>query len=269
MFVTGEPGIGKTSLVQEFSVQVEAMGGTLVGRGQCVEQYGSGEAYLPILEAAERLCRTDAGAELVNQLSRYAPSWLVQMHALIEEDEFDALQRRVQGVTRERMLREMAQALEVISQSRLLVLIIEDLHWSDYSTIDLLSALAQRQDDAQLFIIGTYRPADLIVSEHPLKRVKQELQTRSHCQELPLDPFDRETISTYLSQRFNVADTSPLDGLARAVLHTTDGNPLFVVNVVEDLIAQGAVGEAAGEWALRVGGRNVFRLACQTICARC
>src|SRR5262249_12343770 len=110
-----------------------------IGRGQCVEQYGTGEAYLPILEAASRLGRAPGGERLVALLNQYAPTWLVQLPALVSAAELEALQRRVAGATRERMLREAADVLEILTAETMLVLVLEDLHWSDNATIDLLS----------------------------------------------------------------------------------------------------------------------------------
>jgi predicted ATPase len=67
------------------------------------------------------------------------------MPALLSEAEREALQRQVMGVTCERMLRELAEALEALTADRALLLCLEDLHWSDVSTLDLLSVLARRQ----------------------------------------------------------------------------------------------------------------------------
>ncbi len=97
-----------------------------------------------------RLARQAEGHHLVAVLQQYAPTWLVQMPALLSAEEFDTLQRRVLGSMRERMLREMAEALEVLTTEQSLVLVLEDLHWSDYSTLDLLSFVARWQERARL-----------------------------------------------------------------------------------------------------------------------
>ena len=74
------------------------------------------------------------------------------------------------------MLRELAEALEALTRSIPLVLVLEDLHWSDVSTVNLLTYLAQRRDPARLLVLGTYRPADVIVQAHPLRGMLQELR---------------------------------------------------------------------------------------------
>jgi hypothetical protein len=80
-----------------------------VARGQCLDHHGVGEAYLPVLEALGQLCRGPAGASLVARLAQHAPTWLMQMPALLSTADLEALQRRVLGATQERMLRELAR----------------------------------------------------------------------------------------------------------------------------------------------------------------
>jgi DNA-binding winged helix-turn-helix (wHTH) protein/tetratricopeptide (TPR) repeat protein len=252
VFVTGEPGIGKTTLVEQFLQQEQVARENLwIGRGQCIEHYGPGEAYLPVLDALGRLCREPGGERLVELLEQHAPSWLVQMPPLLGAAQWRELQEKVAGATRARMLRELAEAMEVISRERLLVLRLEDLHWSDYSTLEWLSLLARRQEAARLLILGTYRPVELIVREHPLRNLKHELQLHGHCQELLLAPLRETAVMQYLAQRFAAPVSSdlsdgehqgaghppePLRKLAHTVYQRTDGNPLFMVNVVDYLV---------------------------------
>jgi DNA-binding winged helix-turn-helix (wHTH) protein len=80
-FVTGEAGIGKTTTVELFLEEAAASQHLLTGRGQCVEHSGSGMAYLPLLEALERLCRSDAGGRVLAVLRQHAPTWLAQLPA--------------------------------------------------------------------------------------------------------------------------------------------------------------------------------------------
>ena len=217
-----------------------------IARGQCIEHYGAGEAYLPVLEALGQLCRQPGGEQVIALLSRYAPTWLVQMPALMNDTEFEAVQRRVQGATRERMLRELAEALEVLTAITPLVLVLEDLQWSDYSTLDLLSLLAQRRGPARLLLLGTYRPADVIVSGHPLKAMKQELQVHGQCEELPVGFLTTAEVSQYLTARFP-QQQFPHE-LAQIIHRSTEGNPLFMVNVVDEWVRQGVLVGTDGRW---------------------
>ena len=134
VFVSGEPGIGKTTLVRAFLDSISADRTVRIGRGQCVEQYGAGEPYMPVLEALTRLCREPRGERLVEILHRMAPAWLAQMPSLVSAEDRLRLQTQALGTTQQRMLREMAEALEVMAAEKPLALLLEDLHWSDPST---------------------------------------------------------------------------------------------------------------------------------------
>jgi len=248
VFVAGEPGIGKTTLVDSFVASISATRHILVAHGQCVEQYGAGEPYMPVLEALGRLGRGAGGEGFVQTLKRYAPTWLVQLPALMSDTDVEAVQRRAEGASRERMLRELVEGLEAISEAAPLVLIFEDLHWSDSSTIDLLAALARRREPARLCIVGTYRPADVALTAHPLRAMKQELQLHGHCEELALDFLTVTAVGEYQARRFPRHDFS--DELTRLLHRTTDGNPLFLVNAVDDLIARGHIRAVDGIWTL-------------------
>src|SRR5262245_15944153 len=112
--IAGEAGIGKTALVNRFVAQVAATENVWVGHGQCLDHYGAGEAYLPILEALGRLGREPERERLVAVLRQYAPSWLVQMPGLVPPTEWESLQRIAGGATQLRMLRELTEALDVL-----------------------------------------------------------------------------------------------------------------------------------------------------------
>jgi len=158
IFVTGEAGIGKTALVDTFARSIALNRSIRICRGQCLEQYGTSEAYLPVLEAISRLCREQP--DVVRVLRAHAPMWLLQMPSLLSTSDRELLSREVSGATRERMLREMGEALEALTVDGPLAIILEDLHWADYSTLDLISYLAKERQPAQLMVIGTYRTVE-------------------------------------------------------------------------------------------------------------
>src|SRR5439155_23698176 len=116
-----------------------------------------------------------------------APTWLLQMPTLLSVTELEALQRRVQGATQERMLRELAEAVEVLTITHPLVLVLEDLHWSDHATLALIGWLAGRREPARFLLLGTYRPVEIIVREHPLRAMKQDLAVHRLCTEMRLE----------------------------------------------------------------------------------
>ena len=212
-----------------------------------MEQYGAGEAYLPVVEAWGRLGRepraTHSGAT--------HPPGSPSCRASLEPAESEALQRRAQGATRERMLREMAELLEAVTADRPLVLALEDLHWSDPSTLELVAYLAQRREAARLLVLGTYRPAELMRGDHPLRAVVQELVSRGRAQEIRLAPLAESEVRAYLHGRLGAG---PLDEDAVQRIHQrTEGHPLFLANVVDFALDQGLLVEGAGGWRLRGG----------------
>jgi predicted ATPase len=239
--ITGEAGIGKTTLVDAFVAQVTPTTPMWIGRGQCIEQHGTGEPYLPLLEALGRLGRTPDGNRLVALFHQYAPSWLVHLPALVSDAETEALWRRAGGATRERMLRELAEAVEALTTERPLVMVLEDLHWSDVSTLDWLAYVARRREATRLLVLGTYRPVDAVVYGHPIHLVSQEIQRHGQGVELGLGYLPETAITAYLAQRFKERKL-PAE-LVRALHQRTTGNPLFLVAVVDTLVRQGTLRE--------------------------
>jgi DNA-binding winged helix-turn-helix (wHTH) protein len=187
VFITGEAGIGKTTLVEAFLEHVAVIPGALIVRGQCLEHFGSSEPYLPVLDGLSRLGRVSTGTRVSDVFREQAPAWLSHLALTNVQPGEKDLPGPAAAPTRERMLREMAQAIERLAEHAPLVLVLEDLHWSDYSTLDLVSYLARRKDPARLMVIGTYRPVDVILAGHPLSGVKRELQAHHLCHELPLE----------------------------------------------------------------------------------
>ena len=96
------------------------------------------------------------------------------------------------------MLREMAEAVAALTAQQPLVLVLEDLHWSDYSTLELLGALMRRREPARLLVIGTYRPVEVVLTQNPLKRLKQDLLVRNLCHEILMERLEESDIVAYL-----------------------------------------------------------------------
>ncbi len=195
VFVTGEPGIGKTALVDEFQRQAAIDEPYLrIAHGQCVESYGRAEAYYAMLEALGELCHGSEGHRFVEILAAQAPTWLVQFPELLTHELRQVLQQEVLGATRDRMLREIRVALDTITLEAPLLLVFEDLHWADPSTVDLISALARSRGPAKLMVLGTYRPAEVESSNYPLKALTLELLVHRLCDEIALDPLTEAEI---------------------------------------------------------------------------
>src|ERR671912_658807 len=163
-----------------------------------LERAAAGEAYLPVLDGLSRLAQRPEGERIVAFLRQHAPQWLIELPALLSASDREVLQRQLAGGTRVRPLRDLAEAIEAIAADCLLIVVLEDLHWSDQSTLDLVAYLARRRDPARLLLIGTYRPVDVILGDHPLRRLKPELQAHGLCHELPLEYLDHDAIAQYV-----------------------------------------------------------------------
>ncbi|HXI32177.1 MAG TPA: AAA family ATPase [Vicinamibacterales bacterium] len=230
VFVTGEIGIGKTQLVRSFIDQLE--GQAWVVEGHCVEQYGAGEAYLPLIEGLTRLRRQPETRSAAALLARRAPSWLPEIA--------DTGRREPppDPGAPPRMAREVIDALERLSQDRPVVVFLDDLHWSDWSTAALIDRIARRTEPARILVVGTYRPDDLLLRQHPLARIQHELQIHHRCEEIRVPRFAEEDIGDYLRTR---GITVHLQRSARQLRTWTGGNPLFLEVVLDHLAALGRV----------------------------
>jgi DNA-binding winged helix-turn-helix (wHTH) protein len=240
VWVAGEPGIGKSTLIEHF---VSGLGGVAVARGQCVEHYGTGEPYLPVLEALAELCRKDA--DLRALLRTVAPTWLLQLPWLSTAEERDALRRELAGVGPDRMLREMGELLDRYTEQRPLLLVTEDLHWSDRATIQLIDHVARRGGRAGLMWLATFRVAEVVATDHPLNPLRRELRLHRLCDEIVLDPFSETEVADYITQRS--PSLARDESFVRALHERTDGVPLFVSSVITEMMErtdEGAHAEA-------------------------
>jgi predicted ATPase len=248
VFVSGEGGIGKTTVIDLWLTHLDIGSEVWLGRGQGAEHYGTGEPYLPVLEALGELGRGPAGPALLAVLRRYAPMWLVQLPGLVRDAELERVQRQVQGATQARMIRELAEALNVLTADTPLVLVLEDLHWSDSATVEFLAYLAQRREPARLLVLGTYRPVETVLRAHPLRGIVQELCGRGQAMDLHLECLPAEDVAAYVARRLDGPVAAPL---AAFIYERTEGNALFMVNTVEYLVTQGWVVRRNGTWMLQ------------------
>jgi predicted ATPase len=249
VFVTGDAGIGKTALVDAFQRQAAVSSAVQFLRGQCIEGHGGQEPYYPILEALSDYCRADANGDTMATLAENAPSWLAQFPGLLAalpEEIRLALKRERESTSRQRMLREICAALEVLSSHRPLVVLVEDLHRSDPSTVDFFEAIARRRSRARLLLIGTYRPIDVVVAEHPLKTMKRELVLHSLCHEITLSVLPIHEAGAYLAKIGGTAE--PPNELVHVIHRHSDGNPLFMSAALDYVISQRLVSAQGSHW---------------------
>ena len=228
LWIAGDAGIGKSTLVETF---VARSGASVITQGQCVDQYGAGEPYLPVLQALADLCR--AYPDLVALMRACAPAWLLQLPWLLDETERGSLARELAGVSSERMLREFQELMIRFTAQRPLLFIVEDLHWADSATLKLMDYFARQRVAGHVLWVGTFRLTQVIAEGHPLQAVRQELRLHRLCEEVLLDCFTELEVQQYLQSRAMQAGNS--EDFVKRVHSHTDGLPLFVATVVEAL----------------------------------
>jgi DNA-binding winged helix-turn-helix (wHTH) protein/tetratricopeptide (TPR) repeat protein len=233
VWVAGAPGVGKTALIEHF---VTTLGDVAMARGSCVEQYGAGEPYLPILEALAELCASDHTA--TELLRAFAPSWLLQLPWLTTAEERDALRHELVGVRDGRMVRELAEFFDRFTAQGPLLLVTGNLHWSDEATIRLMDHIARRRGHGRLLWIATFRLADIIAQNHPFRVVRNELRLHGLCEEIVLDSFSEKEVADYLLEY--APSMAASEAFVRALHERTEGLPLLVAHIVNDLRMRGA-----------------------------
>lgn len=229
IFLTGDAGCGKTALIDAFCARSCSDDGTRMIRGQSVEGFGGKEPFYPVREALGQLVDQEKTGEL---LARKLPGWFGE---------------NGENAAKAPALGEICEAVEAVAQSDHLLLVLEDLHWADASTLDLISALARRRGSHSLMVLASYRPTE-VDGHHPLLGLKEDLFTRRLCCEIILGPLNRKAVSDYLLQQLS-ANTLPA-GLASFVHQHSEGNPLFMAATFEHLRSQNLLVSKSGKWQL-------------------
>ncbi len=250
VFVTGDAGIGKTTLLRAFldGLRADPRNVHFAGGGQCVELLGAHEAYLPVLDALDRLTREARGGTLQRILERYAPTWIAHLPWLGAADETE--RKPPLPGSPARMLREFCVAVEALAADRPLVVWLEDLHWSDPATVDLVSAVARRTEPARLLVIATYRPVEVAIKDHPIGRLKRQLVVQKTAHELALEPLGADAVESIISGRFG--DSRWRRPLSQLIHDHSDGNPLFVGVAADYMVSEGWLAADAAGWQLTV-----------------
>jgi DNA-binding winged helix-turn-helix (wHTH) protein/tetratricopeptide (TPR) repeat protein len=240
VLVSGEAGIGKSTLVDAFST-VARRSGARVTLGQCVPLHGAREPYLPLLDALGQLAAEESDGAVTSVLVDRAPSWVVQLPWLVDEATLERARMRILGGTRERMLREIVEALDLLASDRPLVFVVEDLQWSDPSTLDVVASVARRRRPARLLVVLTERSGDRPADGDRLAAVRAELRLHHAVDELALDPLGSADLAAVVTPRLGHIG----ENLAALVHARSGGNPLHALALVDDWTSRGLLHQHA------------------------
>ena len=246
IFISGEPGIGKTTLLESFVDSVARRKGVSLLHGRCSQRLSSSDAYLPVLDALARCLNGPCGSSAAQTLQSHAPAW-----DALTTSSTDALSRlSTDGghLSQGRLKREFRAFLGTLADRQPIVLFIDDLHWSDESTIDLLSYLGQDLSELRLLILGGYRPTDSAVGNQPFEQFRRDLATRGRSHEVALPFLNREGVALYLERVFP-AHRFP-ETFANLLYERTEGSPLFVDGLVRLLRDRDVITRADEQWVV-------------------
>ena len=268
--LVGEPGIGKSRTAQELATYAGLRGAQVLW-GRCYEEQGA-PPYWPWVQAIRSYVREKEPEELRSEMGAGA-----QDIAEIVSD----VKERLPGLStppqldpeqaRFRLFDSITAFLRTASQHRPLVLVLDDLHWADHPSLLLLEFVARELAGSRLLLVGTYRDMELS-RRHPLSVTLGGLTRERLFQRVLLRGLNQEDVGRFIEL---VSGLTPQSGMVEAVHRQTEGNPLFVTEVVRLLVQEGELSpERAGQrdsWSVRIpeGVREVIGRRLDRLSERC
>jgi tetratricopeptide (TPR) repeat protein len=243
MMVTGEPGIGKTALCEQLATYVTLRGGrTLVGH--CYEAGSLSLPYLAFVEALRSYVLSRDAKDLREELGSGAADVARIISEIRERLKIRLRTQKDPEEERYRLLQAVSGFLINAGNLQPMLIVLEDLHDADKGTLDMLTHISRNLAGARLLIVGTYRDMELDRS-HPLSAALAELRRVSTYGRVVLRGLNADEVQRMLE---SITRESLPWGLAEAVHRQTEGNPLFVQEVVRYLAEEGLITRKEGQW---------------------
>ena len=241
VLIGGEPGVGKTTLVQQLIREAEQRGALAVF-GRCYESEGA-VPYSPFVEMLEQalaimppeLIREDLGED-APEIARMVPELRRRFPDIGEPLELPPEQQR------RYFFNAVASFVARASIRFPLMLVMDDVHWADEPTLLLMEHMAALMSKLRIFGVGTYRDVELEVAR-PLAATLERLVRARTVDRLSLKRFDRAAVALMLDA---LAGQAPPDAIVGAIFEETEGNPFFVEEVFRHLVEEGKVFDDSG-----------------------
>jgi len=235
VMLAGEPGIGKTRTARELALHAEQHGATVLW-GHCHEEAGA-PPYWPWVQIFRSALRTgDPGALLkdVGVRASDIADILPEIRTLVPDLE-PSVRLEDAAQARFRMFESIRQFIVSLCRRQTALLVLDDLHWADAPSLRLLEFLAPELGDSRLMLVGTYRPTELS-RQHPLSDALGGLARTPHMTRVNLGGLNAEEVHDFVAV---VTGTRPPAWLATSLYKQTEGNPLFLREIVRFLEQQG------------------------------
>ena len=268
--LVGEPGIGKTRTAPEMATYAGLRGAQVLW-GRCYEEQGV-PPYWPWVQAIRSYVRERDPEQLRSEMGAGAAD-IAEVVSDVRE-RLPNLQPPPQlepEQARFRLFDSIAAFLKTASQRQPLVLVLDDLHWADQPSLMLLQFVARELGGARLLLIGTYRDVELS-RQHPLAEALGELTRERLFQRVLLRGLSQEDVGRFIEM---TSGNSAPQGLVEAVHSQTEGNPLFVTEVVRLLVQEGELNaemvRGTDSWTIRIpeGVREVIGRRLNRLSQRC
>ncbi len=255
--ISGEAGAGKTRLVDAFAAGSAGLPGAWFARGQCIPMEGAREPYGPIFEALRQLGdAAPSGVAVARILREAAPSFAPILQGQAPRTEAPGARIEAGGSSPERMLRELVDVFERLTRETPGVLVLEDLHWADRSTLDWLRGWSLRRAPARLMVIGTHRAEE---THSDLADALADLSRATGFQSIALGGLDAAAIGEILDHRFP-GHALPAT-LGAGLAERTEGHAILVAGVIDDWATSGLIRQEGAGWTVAGGAEALLAAA--------
>jgi tetratricopeptide (TPR) repeat protein len=244
--VVGEPGIGKTALCEQLATYVALRGGQALV-GHCYEEGSLSLPYLAFVEAMRAYTQACDVNRLREELGPGAPDVARIVSEIRERLRIEPRPKGDPEEERYRLLQAVSDFLGSAAAAKPLLIVLEDLHSADGGTLEMLAHVARNLGDKRLLLVGTYRDIE-VDRTHPLSAALAEFRRLPHFGRVLLRGLNADEVRRMLS---GIAGQDIPWGLAEAVHRQTEGNPLFVQEVVRYLAEEGIIERKEGGWRPR------------------